>query len=78
MTMMMEIKVLVNNHKIRNSTWWGLGSLWLNNDFGPSPKDGCPHTVVEGMCCQAEEFIAAVSAQAMDEQREINGHDRFA
>lgn len=77
MKMMMEIEVSRNSLQNNNSTWWGLRPLWLNNDFGPPSKDCGPHTVVEGMCCQAKEFIAAVSAQAMDEQCKINSHNGF-
>lgn len=70
-----NVSYCINNS---NFTWWKLRPLWLNNDFGPSPKNSSPHAVVERMCCQAEEFIAAVCAQTMNEQREINSHDSFA
>lgn len=57
-----------------SSTWRGLWPLWLDHHFSPSSKDGGPHAVVEGMCCQAEELVAAVSAQAVDEQRQVHSH----
>lgn len=58
-------------------TWWGFWPLWLNNDFGPSSKDGSPHAVVERMRGQAKEFIATVCTQAMNEQGKVNGYDCF-
>lgn len=63
---MVKIKLLDRQLPNCPFTWWSLRPLWLNDDFGPSSEDCGPHPVIEGMCCQAEEFIAAVSAQAMD------------
>lgn len=59
-------------------TWRGLWPLWLDHHFSPSSKDGGPHAVVERMCCQAEELVAAVSAQTVDEQRQVHGHHPLA
>lgn len=58
-------------------TWWEFRSLWLNNDFCSSSKHSSPHAIIERMRCQSEEFIAVVSAYAMDEQRNINSNNRF-
>ncbi|KAG7267248.1 hypothetical protein CRUP_037231 [Coryphaenoides rupestris] len=49
-----------------------------NPDLGPSPEDGGPHAVVERVRGQAEELVAVVGAQAVDEQRQVDGHHRLA
>ena len=59
-------------------TWWRLKPLWPDEDFGPAPEDGGPHAVVERVCGEAEELVAVVGAQAVDEQGQVHGHHRLA
>lgn len=58
-------------------TWWEFRSFGFDDDFGSASKHSSPHAVIEGVRCQAEQLVAVVRAQTVDEQREVNGHDGF-